>query len=180
MMRLRSLLQPFLLLAAVAASAQAATSPEAVDRAGSWFTDILAGEQTDEARTARAQRWSHRLEALAHKDSEGRTSIDTWDAAATKALGPGDYRLGLVMTLPKYDPLWDKDNQLISGAVAKYTARMEQLSATTVKEWQVRTNEAESQGALLLAAMTLVAEEELFPEETFSQGAFASFMARYK
>ncbi|HUP59251.1 MAG TPA: hypothetical protein VNA69_02400 [Thermoanaerobaculia bacterium] len=162
---------PILAVVTLVLPAKAQTSP-AAERAGSWFTNILSGEP--EGRSERLQRYTKRLGSFEKVD------FDLWDETATKAIGSGDYRVGLVSALTQFNPLWDKADQLVPGAVAKYAKRLEQIPAASVKEWQLLTNDSATKGALLLAAMTLAAENELFREEQFSDKAFQAFKAKYK
>lgn len=100
--------------------------------------------------------------------------IDLWQAAGTKALGDVT-RGNLFFALPKFNPLWDRNAKLVAGAGAKYAKRLEQIPGAAIKRWQTLTD-AEP----LYAAMSLTAENALFPQEKFSGKSFETFAAKFK
>ena len=63
----------------------------------------------------------------------------------------------------------------VPGAVAKYARRLGQLPRATVARWQAVTG-----GEALVVAMSLTAEDRLFPKEVYSDAAFRRFVAGYR
>jgi len=144
-----------LALLILARPAQAQQSDAADKRAGSWFHNV---RETFLKRTSGLQA----------------ADLDLWEAAGTKAMGTTK-RGDLFLALPKFNPLWNKSDQPVAGAVAKYAKRLEQIPGKSVENWQTLTG-AEP----LHAAMSLTAENDLFPQEQFSDKAFQAFVAKYK
>ena len=141
----------FVLLAAPLA---AQTSNTADERAGSWFSgDSTVG--------------LNRAMGLNERD------FDLWENAAKKA-ALAVPRSDLYFLLPAFDPLWDKDNRVKRGAIAKFAKRLEQLPGKAAEEWRVLTN-----ADTALAAVSLLGENDLFPDEQFSAQRFETFKAKY-
>ena len=144
-----------LIVAGLAATAFAQQSDAALQRAGSWF---------DNARDTVMKR----MPGIQAGD------IALWTTAGEKALGavePND----LFFTLPKFNPLWDKSGKPVAGASAKYAKRLDQIPAAALERWRIMTG-----AAPLYAAMSLTAENTLFPQEKFSEKAFETFAAEFK
>jgi len=176
---IRSLLL-LLLLAGTPVRSQGETSERATNRANLWFP--VSVKQSEQSQSARLGVVIKRFTALTTADAAGVMPVTLWDAAAKKAIGPGNDNLSLVKAMAQYGPLWGKDDAtLAAGSVAKYASRLEQLPPAAVKQWLgMISADSSSPGAFLIAGMTLVAEDELFPQGTFSQPSFEAFLAKYK
>lgn len=144
------------LFLAVASVLGAQSSAE--KQAASWFGGVGADP------IARL----NRLSALSDKD------LDVWVAAGRK-VGLGGTRADFGFQLMKFNPLFDSKGQKLSAAVAKYTGRLEQLPKTAIDQWRSLT-----QGDSLPAAISLTAEDAVFPREKFSAEAFRQFAAKFK
>lgn len=144
-----------LILLAFAAPASAQKSAAADKQAGSWFNN---GRDSFLKRTP----------AL----SAG--NIDAWEAAAKKA-GVEASRSEIFFTLPNFNPLFDSKDQLVAGAVAKYAKRLEQIPAKVIEEWKVLTG-----GEHLVAAISLTAENSVFPGEKYSEQGFRALVTKFK
>lgn len=153
MTRTTAVLIVLVLVASVGVAAQ--KSAAATRQAGSWFTN---GEDNFLKRTPALQKHD----------------IDVWEAAATKAGIKAD-RADLAFGIPKFNPLFDAKNQVVAGAMSKYSKRLAQLSAKTIQQWAALTG-----GEPLLVALSLTAENSVFPGERFSDAGFRALMARFK
>jgi hypothetical protein len=155
MKRLSAFCALIILLFSVTSVAQ--QSDAADKRGGSWFNNVRAT-------------FLERLSGLEKGD------LDRWESAATKSTSvPGVRRADLGLLMPKFNPLWDSKNKLVSGAVSKYANRLEQVPATAVEQWRILTGASQ-----LVATVSLIAENELFPQERFSEKAFQVFAAKFR
>jgi hypothetical protein len=91
------------LVLAGSAGVAAQKSPAAARQAGSWFN---TGGDT----------FLRRTPALQKHD------VDVWEVAARKA-GIAADRADLAFTIPKFNPLFDAKDQVVAGAMAKYSKR---------------------------------------------------------
>jgi hypothetical protein len=74
-----------------------------------------------------------------------------------------------------FNPLWSADHQPVTGAVAKYSNRLSQLPASAVDQMS-----SVVRGPKFRAALSLVAEDALFPGEKYSANALAGIAAKCK
>lgn len=120
--------------------------------------------------------WFHNVRDTFLKRTSGlqANDLDIWEAASAKA-GLETTRAALFFALPRFNPLWDVSNKLIPGATAKYAKRLEQIPGTVIEKWQGLTT-----GDPLYTAMSLTAENILFPSDKFSPKIFADFVAKFK
>jgi len=144
-----------LLIVALTQPAFAQKSDAADKHVGGWFNNVRA---TFISRTA----------ALEKSD------LDVWEAASVTPLGSVS-RGDLFLALPKFNPLWDQANKPAAGAMAKYAKRLEQIPRPAIERWSAITG-----ATSLIAAMSLTAENALFPKETFNDKAFSTFLASFK
>lgn len=100
--------------------------------------------------------------------------LDTWEAACKNA-GLEASRQDLFFALPKFNPLFDSGGKFVTGAIAKYAKRLEQLPAKSIDEWKALTG-----GDRLIVAMSLTAENGVFPGEKYSDQGFRALIARFK
>jgi hypothetical protein len=145
----------FLLAALVAVSASAQKSAAADKQAGSWFDN---GRDSFLKRTGALQA----------------ADLDLFEAAAKKS-GLEASRQQLFFTLPKFNPLFDSKYQIVAGAVAKYAKRLEQTPMMAIEEWTAMTG-----GERLLSAISLTAENGVFPGEKFSEQGFRALATKFK
>ena len=125
-------------------------------RAASWFDK---GESMT--------RKINRLHALQKRD------MDMYEKAFTKALPGVSNRTDIGFAILKFNVLFDAKDQVLAGAVIKYTRRLEQLPANVVDEWHTLTGASSPYDAF-----SLTAEDALFPREKFSEQAFKSLVSR--
>jgi hypothetical protein len=146
----------FLVMVIVAMASVGAQKSAAADKqAASWFNN---GRDS----------FLQRMPAMQKED------VDVWEAAAKKA-GIDASRASLGFTIPKFNPLFDAKNQVVAGAMAKYAKRFEQLPAKAVEDWAALTG-----GDKLVVALSLTAENNLFPGEKFSEPAFRTLATKFK
>jgi len=174
----RPLLAASLLLAAAGLAAQTTSSRKSPkERAGAWFLD--PGSNLDVS--ARVQLAMDRMSAVS-ADADTKAFV----AAVNSLLGgsaDGKFLLGvLIDTLPRFSPIWDKatPNKALPGAVAKYAGRLKQVPRAAVDRWEPLVSGEGSAASRLIAAMSLSAEDVLFPNEEFSQSAFDQFISDTK
>ena len=149
------LLLGLLVAAFIGVPASAQKSGAADKHAGSWFND---GRDAFLKRTG----------ALQAGD------LDLFVAAAKKS-GLEASRQQLFFALPKFNPLFDSKDQIAAGAVAKYSKRLEQTPAKAVEEWTQMTG-----GERLIAAISLTAENSVFPGEKFSEQGFRALATKFR
>ena len=106
--------------------------------------------------------------------SLGSTDYDAWEGAAKKA-GIAVERRDLLVNVPRFKPLFSADNKVVPRAVAKYSARLAQIPATALSEWQKLTGLDP-----MFAGMSLTAEDEVFPKEKYNEQAFRSVVSKLK
>lgn len=109
-----------------------------------------------------------RLEALHAPD------IIAWHKAGTGPI-PAITADDVFNQVAWYNPAWNAKNQPATGAVAKYSNRLSQLPAAAVEEFAKVI-----QGPKFRAALSLVAEDALFPGEKYSANALAAVVGRCK
>lgn len=130
-------------------------SSAAEKRAGIWFNNVR----------------DTFLKRLQEVDS---VEFKLWLTTATKAVPDRDIN-DVLFSMMHFNPLWNSKNKPVSGAVAKYTKRWEQIPANVAAKWKLRTG-----AKALYADVSLSAENELFPKEKFSEAAFKVFVIKFK
>jgi hypothetical protein len=145
-------------LLATAGQMAAQKSDAAAKRAGSWFDK---GESMT--------RKINRLHALQKSD------MDMYETAFTKASLGDLKRADIGFAILQFNVLFDAKDQVLPGAVIRYSRRIEQLPAKVIEQWENLTG-ADS----IHAAMSLTAEADLFPQEKFSGKAFQVLASKFK
>lgn len=143
-------------------------SAAAGKQAGSWFSNTHDSALSGARLKSLQDSYLKRTTALSTAD------VEVWQAAANKATLETTFE-GLLFTLPSFNPLFDSKDQVVAGAVVKYAKRLEQIPAKAIKEW-----ESLAGGEQITAAMSLTAENRVFPGEKFSDQAFRAFVAKFK
>ena len=150
-MKLRTV---FALMVLLTVPLTAQKSDAADSRAGSWFN---TDDETFSRRTAKLM------------DAD----MNAWvDATKANVVFKHD---DLYSVMTAFDPLWNDDDQIVKGAVAKYAKRLQQLPVKAVEEWGMLTD-----ADPVFAATSLVAENDLFPHEKFNEKAFQALKTKYK
>ena len=99
--------------------------------------------------------------------------LTLWEAAAKKA-GLVASRQDLFFILPKFNPLFDANDKFIGGAIAKYAKRLEQIPTKAIDEWTAQTG-----GDRLMAAISLTAENSVFPNEKYSDSGLRGLATKF-
>ena len=81
----------------------------------------------------------------------------------------------MIRTLATFKPLFDSKNQVVAGAVAKYTKRVEQIPAKAIEEWATLTGAEQ-----VSAAISLTAEDGVFPGERCSDQGFRALVMKFR
>jgi hypothetical protein len=141
-------------------------------------TSAVAG--SSDAADRRASSWFNPTTETLMKRMPGLSKEDTGQCALAlkRSIGTVEPEMFL-FALPAFNPLWDKTGAPVPGAIRKYSKRMEQLSKKAVEEWQGLT-EGSAPSTGVFSALSLAAENDLFPNEQFNEKAFKAFLAKYR
>ncbi len=152
-----------IMLLAIAGPIYAQTSAAARKQAESWFL-----VQTNPNDSSYVKSYLKRVEDLPLT----RADLNVWEAAAKKEKVSHS---SLIERLAKFKPFFDLKDQVVAEAAAKYTKRVEQIPANAIEEWVTLTGVGQ-----FTAAISLTAEDGVFPGERFSDQGFRALVRRFK